>query len=455
MGARRRWMMVGAALVLLAASAALAWRLTRGAPAPSPPPIDLTGVEPAVAATVDQALAAVRREPRSGVAWGRLGKVLHANGFSAEAEACYAHAERFEPAEPRWPYLRGTRVVLRDREAALPLLRRAVELADRADPTNPTPRLLLAEVLLELGDHDEARELCERALEREPDNPRAHFTLGVLALARDDLRASIAHLTRAAESPFTRKRALAQLAGASRRSGNATAALAFTRRAEKAPGDVPMIDPYLGEVNRLRAGRQGRFLEAERLEGEGRLQESAQVLRSLVDDLPDDRTQLALGVCLSKLGDNAGAEKVFREALKQAPEKATIHYALSVALYRQGEARERAGGAAAARAAFEEAAAAALRATQLKPDHALAFTFRGQALVRLGRAREALVCLRDAVRARPDLADPHLRLGEALVAGGQREEGLKHLRLAVELASPGDPRPRQALGRASAGGKGP
>src|SRR5438270_5558930 len=130
---------IGAGIALLVA--AWLWR------SPAPPDVDLAGVDPAIVQAIDAARAEVRAAPRSAATWGRLGMVLRAHDFAAEANACFAQAERLDASDPRWPYLHGLTVALTDRDAAIPLLQRA---ADRS-PFNPTPRLRLAEVLLQQG----------------------------------------------------------------------------------------------------------------------------------------------------------------------------------------------------------------------------------------------------------------------------------------------------------------
>src|SRR5437764_5279930 len=87
-------------LVLIVVAAALilggaAWLWQRGR-TPEPPLVDLEGIEPEVAQVIRNEIDAVRRQGRSGPAWGRLGQVLRAHGFDEEAVACWRHAERFD-----------------------------------------------------------------------------------------------------------------------------------------------------------------------------------------------------------------------------------------------------------------------------------------------------------------------------------------------------------------------
>ncbi len=444
---RRRWRVLLLALVLGGAAAAGAgWYAWYRLSMPVPPEITFgDGTEPAVMKAVETARADVRRQPRSGVAWGELGKVLLANGYSDEAERCFTRAEQFDPGEPRWPYLRASRILLRDREAALPHLRRAVDLCEEKDRENTTPRLMLSEVYLEKNDWDEVEVHCRRVLERQPDNPRAHQNLGMVALARGDLADSVTHLLRAAESPLTRKRACAQLAAVYQRLGDTAAATERSHLANRLPPDQAWPDPYVAEYRRLAAGRQDRFLEAQRLEAEGRLPEVVRVLREIADDFPDGRSYYALGAALATVEDLQGAEQALRAGLHAEPDKIAAHYALGVVLYREGEQRRELDKAFATEK-YRQAVEATQRAIDLKPDHAMAHFYHGRALERLGQREKALDALRTAMRCRPEIAEIHLVLGEALAARGQTEEANRELRQAEQLA-PNDSRIQQGVER--------
>ena len=67
----------------------------------------LDALDPAVAAAIRDAVAAVEREPSSGARWGELGIVYHAHRYFALADRCYARAAALDPRAPDWPHLRG------------------------------------------------------------------------------------------------------------------------------------------------------------------------------------------------------------------------------------------------------------------------------------------------------------------------------------------------------------
>jgi tetratricopeptide (TPR) repeat protein len=75
----------------------------------------------------------------------------------------------------------------------------------------------------------------------------------------------------------------------------------------------------------------------------------------------------------------------------------------------------------------------------------MAHLTRGRALKYLGRTKESLEALREAVLCRPEFTDTHLYLGEALADAGQVPEALVHLENAARFAAPGDTRAREAI----------
>jgi Flp pilus assembly protein TadD len=445
-----------AALVVALALAGVAvgswwWLHSRPAELPLGPSEEaLAASGPEVTAAVRSARERVRREPRSVEAWGLLGQVLLANGFSDDADPCLARAEALEPNEPRWPYLRAY-AVSRDGDASFAATLRAVAACRRAGRTEAVPYLVLAELHTERGEHEKAEALCRQVLEVEPDNARAHLDLGMIALAGNDVESAVTHLLRAADDPATRQGAFTQLATAYQRRGDGAAAADWSRRARRAPPDDPWPDPYLDPMQELLAGRKARQREVKRLEAQGRWREAVALLRQMTaDDPTDEHAFVILGTTLTRNGDLAGAEEALRRATTVAPGSADPHYSLAVVLIVKGERLQQAGDGAAAAEKYRAAMDVARRATEIKPDHGQAHGVRGVALKRLGRHKEAIEALRAAARCRPEDPEVHLALGEALAENGQKAEAVSELTYASDLADPRDPRFRKALDQARA-----
>src|SRR5262249_29487024 len=359
---------------------------------------------------------------------GRLGMVLAAHSFYPESVASFAEAQRLDPGEVRWPYFRGVALTLGDPDAAIPYLRRAVELCGPADDA---PRLRLAEVLLGQGQPREAEELFRQVLAHDPDNAHAHLGLSRLAYQRNDWPDSLAHLDGAADSPLTRKRAHTLLAEVHRRRGDPSAAERERRLAEDLPDDPEAPDPFLEDLERRQVGRPARLARASRLLKQDRVAEGVAVLRELVRDCPDSASAwLGLGRALIQQQHYRPAEQALCEAARLEPERVEGQFYLGVALFQQGRTPD-------ATAYFH-------RATELRPDYALAQYNLGQCLKAQGDRGGAVAAFRAAVRYKPHFAQAHTDLGELLAQEGQRDLALQHLRLAAEL-DPTDVRAKTIL----------
>jgi tetratricopeptide (TPR) repeat protein len=430
-GRARRRRAVAAALFLLAVLAAggvIAARGWRRQAPPAPPDVDLADADPAVRSAVESAAAAVRRAPASADAWGRLGMVLAAHGLYPESVACFAEAQRLDPQEVRWPYFRGVALAFGDPDAAIPHLRRAVELAE---PPATAPRLRLAELLLAQGRAREAEEQFRHVLAHEPDDPRAHLGLGRLACGRGDWGGSLAHLARAADSPLTRKAARTLLAQARLARGDDPGAGRERLRADDLPDDPEPPDPLLEELERLQVGQQALLARASKLLRQGRTAEALALLGQAARDYPESASAwLGLGRALVQRGDYPAAEQALRRAAGLDPGRVEVQFYLGVALSEQGRT--------------PEATPFFRLATELRPDYAVAQYNLGQCLKAAGDRKGAAAAFRAAVRHKPHFARAHAELGELLAREGRRDLAVEHLRLAVDL-DPADARAKKLL----------
>jgi tetratricopeptide (TPR) repeat protein len=442
MGRRRTILIV--LLVAVGGGGGLGWYVWRRSTAPVPPEIVTEGLDREWAEAIEKARQKIYADPYSAQAWGDLGKVLRAGQFLVEAAACFAQAERLEPNNPRWPYLQGEALRLRDNSAALAPLERAAALAGNADTVAPSLRL--AEVLLALGRNEEAETHLRRALEIEPDDPAVHYDLGIVTFARNDWADSLVHLKHCEHSPFTRRRACSLLATVYGRMDRKEEAEKYSHKADTLPPDSNWLDPFLADARTL--GRSARWQEIHQRESRGDYRTAVEQLTALLQDSPDYSVYVALGKNLGKLGNFAGAEEALRSAIAMAPERFNAYQELSQLLWMRAERDDRKNRER-ARGEFEEAASYARRAIERQPHSAMAYVLLGMSLRRLGKRPEALDAFRTAVECSPDLAEAHLYLGETLAEGAQTAEARESIQRAVELA-PDDSRPRAALAKLNA-----
>ena len=383
---RGLWVAGGAlAAVLLAGAGLAAWAWTRPGP-PQPPQPDLAGADPEVAEAVTEARDGVLRAPRSAAAWGRYGQVLRAHDFGAEANRCFAEAERLGPDEPRWPYLHGLTLVLTEPGPGIERLERAVQLCD----TGPAaPRLRLAEVLLEQGRLDEAESHLRQALDHDPASCRARLGLAQVAFAREAWRDGLKRLEGCLHDVYCRKRAMTLSAEAWGRLNMAGSAAQLLKQAAALPDDQPWPDPFVQEVERLQVGQRQALAQADALARQGRGPEAVALLEETVRRHPDSgQAWLLLGQTWVRLKEPGRAEQALSRAVQVAPETVEAWFQLGVARFFLGKVRSAAD-------AFREA-------IRLKPDHALAHFNLGHCLKQIGDADGAAAEFREALRCRPD-----------------------------------------------------
>lgn len=395
---------------------------------PQPADMSRPGFDPAVATAVEQARTAVRQAPHDGPSWGRLGMVLLAHEYRADATVCFARAERLDPREPRWPYYHALALAWEDSGDTLPLLERAAELFGDAVAV---ARLRLAEGLLEQGRLDEADGQFRRVLRGEARNVRARVGLARVAHARGDMAGSLEHLQGVAAEVRERKSAQTLLAEVHERLGHRYDAEQALLRAATLPGDPPWPDPLADAVAQLQTGRQGRLVRAMRLLDQGQVTKAVEALRVLVDDYPDaPYAWLTLGKALLQQGEAESAERALRKTVALAPDSVEGQFLLGSALLRRG--------------GRDQALACFRTAIELKPDCGQAHYMVGRCLHEGGDRVGAIRSLRTAVRCKPQFAEAHRGLGELLLQEGLYGEAVEHLHQAVQL-NPADERARQLL----------
>jgi tetratricopeptide (TPR) repeat protein len=408
---------VAAVLVLVCAGIGGGWYFWGRGPAPEPPTLDLADADPEVARAVETARAAVVDAPRSGPAWGKLGMVLAVHDFDSQARTCFAHAERFDPRDARWPYLHGSMLRPEAPQEALPLLERAAKLAEQ----QLQPRVLLAEVLLELDRLDEAERLFHLVLDAEPQLARAHFGLGRVAIRRNHLPTAVEQLREAAELVPAAKPVHALLAEVHHRLGDDKAAREELRLLAEQPDGFAWPDPIVEQMWQYRAGVQAHVTYAGQCLQQGRRDEGIDVLRQTVRDHPSSYDAwLALGRALIQTNQPRPAEEALREAVRLRSDAFEGRLLLATALHQGGDGR----------GAIEQYR----QALALKPQHAVAHHNLGMCYKELDEPKMAIAAFREAVRYKPDLAKAHRELGAILSHCGQDREALAHLEHAVRLA---------------------
>jgi tetratricopeptide (TPR) repeat protein len=446
---RRATWLIGV-LAVLAVAMGVRMYYTQPGP-PEVPVVTIDERDSKLAKVVREAREQVEYAPDSAEAWSFYGRVLLVNEVDHEAAlVCFNEAERLEPKNPRWPYFAGAllRVDFGKPEEAVPRFERAVALDEKNRQAPLAPRLTLADTLRSLERLDEAEEHYKQVVALEPENPRAHFGLGVLAYRRGDALLSRTHLEACLGSAESRKKAASLLAAVCERMGDKEASERYASYAARMPKDFDWTDPYVVEHLKLAVRERDRYRAVENLEAQGEFGFAASILAQMVAEDPNDyQPHLVLGRILPQMGEFQRAEEHLLRARELAPEKLQVHYLLSLVWFHQGERLWLApnGDREKAKALFEKSAASARKVLEIRSDYGFAHMALGLALKYHGDRDESLTAFRNAVHCNPEYAENHLFLGQALADRGEIDEARSHLKQAQLLSSPNDPRAKEAL----------
>jgi tetratricopeptide (TPR) repeat protein len=357
---------------------------------------DLTDADPQVAAAIKSAYDKVLQQPADGRAWGRLGMVLRAHDFATEANRAFEQAERLDPSEPRWPYLRGRTLVLNNPADGIAALERAAECCGD-DPL--APRLRLVEALLENGRLDEASVHLDTVLRIDPANRRAGLDRGRLALQREQWQTALKHLERCLDDVRTRRVTRQLRATIWNQLHEPERAREEQQQASRLPQDEPWHDLFVEEVLALQTGLQNSLRQAGSLVSYRRHAEAIRLLEQTVREYPQSTAAwLQLADTWQQVKRLDRAEAAFREATRADANSVDAWFGLG---YVQAE-----------RGRSQDAADSFRRAIHLKADHAMAHFHLGVRLKELGDEAGAADAFRTALRCRPDYAQARSALRE-------------------------------------------
>jgi tetratricopeptide (TPR) repeat protein len=425
-------------LLLLASSRDILVRAQADALAPARPELEavpvppVEGLEPAVAAQIDDARAAFTRSAADagtskgdlGKAYGELGRLFHAYELFASAEPAYRNAIRLQASEAAWPHLLGYlyQQTGRFEEAA----DRFAALV-RTRPDDRAAALRLGDVSLELNRLVDAREQYTSLLAVYP--AAARRGLGEVSLREWRYREAVEHFTLALERAPQASALRYSLAMAYRGLGRLDDARAQLE--QRGSGTIVAVDPVVDALPSLvrgerllviqgsRAYEAGRFADAARLFEralaaapasvparvnlasallqQGEVPRAIEQLQAAYGQAPGDveGQVVALAVLLSERERYGDAIALLTGAERRAPGRAATATTLARLLASSPELARRDGA---------RALELAMAVHQREPAAAHAETV-ALALAELGRCDEALDWMRRAVAAAQDAND--------------------------------------------------
>ena len=291
---------------------------------PAPLSADLEGTEEDLTGFIRARVADAKSQPSSGLMRGRLAMAYDANAFKDEAAATYAQADALDRTDFRWSYFHAHVLAAQgDIAGAIDRSTRALAL----DPDYLPARLWHANWFLESGELDEAQaafEFVRNASTPGPALDAANVGLARVLLRSDDAAGAIELLeAKLGNSPAPYARAL--LVRAYRQAGKETD---LVTPADAAPMTWP--DPKRNEIQSYVRGFSGRLLRAEALIETGETADAIELLESMREERPEDRTVLNnLAVALVTADRSADARRILEAASDQHDNFHLLHFNLA------------------------------------------------------------------------------------------------------------------------------
>ncbi len=387
-----------------------------GSGVPQPP---LDSLEPEVRRHLDEAMervAAAGENPELlPEALGALGQVYYLYDFTESARAAFEAAASEASDDFRWHYYLGALARLDGLlEAAVAHLERALEL----QPDDVPALTRLADVRLELGERERARELYLRAEALEPGSAAVQYGLGRIAEYEGEHERAIERFERALALQPAATSVHYRLGLAHRELGNREEA---RRQMSLNRGDrVRMQDPLIDAIGALVQGGEVYFRAGVEASKRGEFEEAIALFRRAEEESPEDaQVQYNLSLALGRLERHREAQAALERAIEIDPEFRNAHFNLGLALAEQGDlaGAERHFGTA----------------HRIDPEDVDSHLEWATALALLGRRPEAIAELEELVTRVPGAAAAHERLGRLLDGVGRSEAALDHLATAVEL----------------------
>lgn len=391
---------------------------------------------------LESARALLLPEPRSGELALRVGRLLFRHLFYEDALDAFEAAVGLpgQSLEAR-VYLALTNHLINRHERSVELLSPLAAPGASADPESLT---LLASAMASLDRFQEAEDLFEKAIARDPSSPHASLNLALVMLEQGKLDAADARLAR---MRLTAGPQSPKVFYAIRRNSCEEVSREITNGDSRPAGeaDSERAIQLLGFADELSARHHyGTAVEMVRLAARhatGGVPARHRILRALAFsclniepaaetparlleraiELEPDRHELhyLLGRAYRERRDTAGAEAAIERAIQLKPDAAAYYSELGSML-----AADRADANAVARAGEM-----LVRAIELDPSGAAARFELGKLRMGQDRLAEAVEQLRGAIAAEPEFYEAHYVLGRIHARQGQPELAREHLDL--------------------------
>jgi tetratricopeptide (TPR) repeat protein len=424
---------VARAMVPACRTAALASPLPLSSPLPPPlPRPTLDSFAPAIRAQILAAQNAAEQHPLGAGVVGRYGMVLHAYHLFDAADAAYARAQLLVPGFFAWTYYRALELGEAGKpKPALEQLRRAVALN-----SDYVPALVRLVEALALTDLPAAQSIAAQAVQRAPDNPQTHYSLGQILAANGNASAAAEQFEAAVAIAPDFGKAHYALAAAYRmlnQPSRAQTELAlFAANRDTAP---PLLDPYRRELDALQQTARPHLQRAQALFAAGYLVAAESELLTALDIEPSNgAVHLALAGVYGQLSRWDAAQAHYQAALATGADPVAAHFSYSLVL--------------AAQQRYPAARELLQRTLAIEPHNPSALTELGVVCEALIDDRCAETAYRQALDADGTFRMARARLGQLLLRTGRPDDAIAQFHVALTPRDAEWPRYAKALGDA-------
>lgn len=390
---------------------------------------DLSAFPAGLTRAVDAAEAALRASPSDRALWLQLGRLHHANGFTAPARGCYLAAANDPALAARACYYLA-QLAQTDGDPAGQ--RHWLEETLRHDPAYAPAHRLLAATALKSGDTATASAEFEAALKLVPDDAVALLGLARLRLQEGNTAAAATMLENLIAKHPRSSAGPALLAQVVAKQGDEARA-AVLRDQARLRKDPPPSDPWMDEMMALSYDVQRVGMRFEDFVKSGMTDEASRMLRQLESIDPDNWIVCEMrALAAQQQGRGADAVREYERALASGGNAAKIYPALVVSLLAEKR--------------YADAEKTARAALQAIGDTAELLVALAEARRLQGDASEARTLLQRALIVAPEDVPANFALARLAWEAGHRDAAVPYLET-IRAASASEVSSRALLGQ--------
>ena len=289
------------------------------------------------------------------------------------------------------------------------------------------------------GKLQEAADLYNAVLKKQPTHPDANYNLGLIAISINKIESAVLLFKTALEANPKIKQFWLSYIRALAKSNQIEMAKIVLKQGKKGGLTGEEVDTLEAQLKKITPSKSRQKKNKSSTQNANKVNPSQSQLNNLIAQYQINNYKEAerlgllitqqfpkhqvgwkvLGAIFGQTGRKAEAIYAKKKAVKLAPQDAESHYNLGITLQETDR--------------LEEAEMSYRRATELKPDYFKVHNNLGNILNIMGRSEEAEVSLRKAIEFEPKFAEPHHNLGITLAGLGRLKEAEASYRQAISL----------------------